>query len=105
MFDRLKTGNFSHYQIKLSYLEVYNETVRDLLNPQPKPLELRENEQGGVTVAGLSFFEATTAQEIMQLLHVGNRRRTTESTRCNDTSSRSHAVLQVRLIWTTRASI
>lgn len=48
-------------------------------------------------MAGLSFFEANSAGEIMSLLHMGNRRRTTESTRCNATSSRSHAVLQVLL--------
>lgn len=42
LFHRLEhSGAFSQFQVRLSYLEVYNETVRDLLNPQPKPLDLR----------------------------------------------------------------
>lgn len=48
----------------------------------------------GVVVAGLTYLEAASAQEVMSLLQKGNRNRTTEPTRCNATSSRSHAILQ-----------
>nr|CAB3477552.1 unnamed protein product [Digitaria exilis] len=71
--QRSHDGNHS---IQLSYLEIYNETVRDLLSPG-RPLHLREDKQ------------------VMKLLQRGNKNRTTEPTRVNETSSRSHAILQV----------
>ena len=56
---------------------------------------LREDPDLGVCVAGLTQYEASSADHVMDLLQQGNLRRMTESTRCNTTSSRSHAVLQV----------
>ncbi len=93
-------------EVKLAYLEIYNENVRDLLAGAPgaggaalgaaKPtLELREDPLVGVTVAGLTYLTANSADEVMALLQRGNGLRVTEPTRCNATSSRSHAVLQV----------
>ncbi|KAM5571066.1 kinesin-like protein KIN-8A [Rosa sericea] len=82
-----------NHVVHLSYLEVYNETVRDLLSPG-RPLVLREDKQGMVA-AGLTQYRAYSTDEVMQLLQRGNQNRTTEPTRCNETSSRSHAILQV----------
>ncbi|KAH7288003.1 hypothetical protein KP509_31G006700 [Ceratopteris richardii] len=82
------------YVVRLSYLEVYNESVRDLLSPG-RPLILREDSKQGTIAAGLTHYEAYSADEIMTLLHQGNQNRTTEPTRANETSSRSHAILQV----------
>jgi len=82
----------------MSYLEIYNELVRDLLQPGPT-LELREETRGpnaGVVVAGLTRACTSSTQEVMAALHAGNARRTTEPTRANAVSSRSHAILQVR---------
>jgi kinesin family protein 18/19 len=58
-------------------------------------LDLREDPMKGVMVAGLSEIEVTTPDEILELLIFGNRNRTCEATGANETSSRSHAVLQV----------
>lgn len=58
-------------------------------------LDLREDPVKGVTVAGLSEVEVDTPEEILDLLIFGNRNRTQEATGANETSSRSHAVLQV----------
>ncbi|OEL26379.1 Kinesin-like protein KIF19 [Dichanthelium oligosanthes] len=88
--QRSHDGNHS---IQLSYLEVYNETVRDLLSPG-RPLHLREDKQGTVA-AGLTQYRAYSTDEVMKLLQQGNKNRTTEPTRVNETSSRSHAILQV----------
>ncbi|KAF0898564.1 hypothetical protein E2562_008151 [Oryza meyeriana var. granulata] len=88
--QRSHEGNHS---IQLSYLEVYNETVRDLLSPG-RPLLLREDKQGTVA-AGLTHYRAYSTDEVMKLLQQGNQNRTTEPTRVNETSSRSHAILQV----------
>ncbi|CAI9266883.1 unnamed protein product [Lactuca saligna] len=82
-----------NHVVHLSYLEVYNETVRDLLSPG-RPLVLREDKQG-IMAAGLTQYRAYSTDEVMVLLQQGNRNRTTEPTRANETSSRSHAILQV----------
>ncbi|KAF5818072.1 putative plus-end-directed kinesin ATPase [Helianthus annuus] len=82
-----------NHVVHLSYLEVYNETVRDLLSPG-RPLILREDKQG-IVAAGLTQYRAYSTDEVMMLLQQGNRNRTTEPTRANETSSRSHAILQV----------
>ncbi|XP_050238995.1 kinesin-like protein KIN-8A isoform X2 [Mercurialis annua] len=82
-----------NHVVHLSYLEVYNETVRDLLSPG-RPLVLREDKQG-IVAAGLTQYRAYSTDEVMALLQRGNQSRTTEPTRANETSSRSHATLQV----------
>ncbi|KAJ7956561.1 Kinesin-like protein [Quillaja saponaria] len=82
-----------NHVVHLSYLEVYNETVRDLLSPG-RPLVLREDKQG-IVAAGLTQYRAYSTDEVMALLLQGNQNRTTEPTRANETSSRSHAILQV----------
>ncbi|KAF2298843.1 hypothetical protein GH714_028275 [Hevea brasiliensis] len=82
-----------NHVVHLSYLEVYNETVRDLLSPG-RPLVLREDKQG-IIAAGLTQYRAYSTDEVMALLQRGNHNRTTEPTRANETSSRSHAILQV----------
>ncbi|KAF4398782.1 hypothetical protein G4B88_028145 [Cannabis sativa] len=82
-----------NHVVHLSYLEVYNETVRDLLSPG-RPLVLREDKQG-IIAAGLTQYRAYSTDEVMALLQQGNHNRTTEPTRVNETSSRSHAILQV----------
>ncbi|CAG7731392.1 unnamed protein product, partial [Allacma fusca] len=82
-------------EVYLSYLEVYNEQIRDLLRPTPGiHLDLREDKDQ-VHVAGLSEIRATSTHEVLNLLQKGNRARTMEATAANITSSRSHAVLQV----------
>ncbi|XP_045020672.1 kinesin-like protein KIF19 [Bubalus bubalis] len=83
------------YEVSMSYLEIYNEMIRDLLNPSLGYLELREDSKGVIQVAGLTEVSTINAKEIMQLLMRGNRQRTQEPTAANQTSSRSHAVLQV----------
>lgn len=88
--QRSSDGNHS---VHLSYLEVYNETVRDLLSPG-RPLVLREDKQG-IVAAGLTQYRAYSTDEVMAMLQQGNQNRTTEPTRANETSSRSHAILQV----------
>lgn len=66
--------------MSISYLEIYNELIKDLLNPSG-PLELREDNRGQrITVAGLSEITATNRQEVIQLLIRGNKQRTMEPT-------------------------
>ncbi|XP_042822734.1 kinesin-like protein KIF19 isoform X4 [Panthera tigris] len=78
-----------------AWVQIYNEMIRDLLNPALGYLELREDSKGVIQVAGITEVSTINAKEIMQLLMKGNRQRTQEPTAANQTSSRSHAVLQV----------
>ncbi|XP_054698345.1 kinesin-like protein KIF19 isoform X2 [Grus americana] len=86
------------YRVSMSYLEIYNEVIRDLLNPSSGFLDLREDSRGSIQIAGITEVSTTNAQEIMQLLTKGNKQRTQEPTAANKTSSRSHAVLQVTVM-------
>ncbi|OQS06137.1 DEAD/DEAH box RNA helicase [Thraustotheca clavata] len=86
------------YRVTVSFLEVYNENIRDLLRSDPEEdtyLDLREDPVKGPIVADLSEIEASNAEEVMRLLRRGNKNRSQEATAANAVSSRSHAVLQV----------
>ncbi|XP_063112824.1 kinesin-like protein KIF18A isoform X2 [Cavia porcellus] len=82
--------------IAVSYLEVYNEQIRDLL-ADSGPLVVREDAQKGVVVQGLSLHQPRSSEEILQLLDNGNKNRTQHPTDANAASSRSHAVFQIYL--------
>uniref|UniRef100_A0A7M4EIM2 Kinesin family member 18A n=1 Tax=Crocodylus porosus TaxID=8502 RepID=A0A7M4EIM2_CROPO len=79
--------------LAVSYLEVYNEQIRDLL-VNSGPLAVREDAQRGVVVQGLTLHQPKSAGEILQLLDHGNQNRTQHPTDVNASSSRSHAVFQ-----------
>ncbi|CAH2037479.1 unnamed protein product, partial [Iphiclides podalirius] len=84
------------YEVKMSYIEIYNENIRDLLNPGAGPLELRdEGGNGAPVVAGLSEVRALGAAHVAELLARGDRARTAEPTHANHHSSRGHALLSV----------
>ncbi|XP_042875431.1 kinesin-like protein KIF19 isoform X2 [Penaeus japonicus] len=91
------THAHANMQISMSYLEIYNENIRDLLQPSGT-LELREDAKTGVIqVAGLKEVSTLNTKEVMRLLTKGNKERTCEPTAANKTSSRSHALLQVNV--------
>ncbi|XP_044184034.1 kinesin-like protein KIF18A isoform X2 [Acropora millepora] len=80
--------------VAVSYLEVYNETIRDLLMPG-QPLAVREDPVRGVCVSGLTLHKPVSAEELLGMLEFGNNNRTQHPTDANAQSSRSHAVFQV----------
>ncbi|KAF1936581.1 kinesin family protein-like protein [Clathrospora elynae] len=86
-------------EITLSYLEIYNETIRDLLveGGSKHALMLREDANQAVSVAGLSSHRPQNVQEVMDIIVRGNEYRTMSPTEANATSSRSHAVLQINV--------
>ena len=89
-------ANAVNHKVVVSFLEVYNENIRDLLSDDTDEyLDLREDPIKGPVVAGITEVEAKSATEIMQLLHQGNAKRSQAATAANEVSSRSHAVLQV----------
>lgn len=84
--------------VSLSYLEIYNETIRDLLEPSSKQLILRENVDSRISVSNLSSHKPESVEEVMDMILQGNQNRTVSPTEANATSSRSHAVLQINLV-------
>lgn len=100
LFERIaETTEDKVTEISLSYLEIYNETIRDLLVPGGSKggLMLREDANQTVSVTGLSSHSPQNVQEVMDMIMRGNECRTMSPTEANATSSRSHAVLQINL--------
>lgn len=86
------------YTVEVSYLEIYFERVRDLLNPRnKKPLKVREHHVFGPYVEDLTKLVVKSFKDINDLIDLGNKSRTTAATRMNETSSRSHAVFTIIL--------
>jgi kinesin family protein 18/19 len=85
--------------LTLSYLEIYNETIRDLLVPggSKQGLALREDTNQNISVSGLSAHQPKCVEEVMDMIVMGNANRTMSPTEANATSSRSHAVLQINV--------
>ncbi|KAF9651055.1 kinesin-domain-containing protein [Thelephora ganbajun] len=88
------------FGVLVTFLEIYNEEIRDLLAEpgQPTPrggLQIREDKS--VKVSGLTELHPASADEVKQIVLLGNTRRTQSPTNANETSSRSHAVLQVHV--------
>eukprot|EP00747_Dinoflagellata_sp_TGD_P066947 gnl/TRDRNA2_/TRDRNA2_155046_c0_seq1.p1 gnl/TRDRNA2_/TRDRNA2_155046_c0~~gnl/TRDRNA2_/TRDRNA2_155046_c0_seq1.p1 ORF type:complete len:791 (-),score=141.66 gnl/TRDRNA2_/TRDRNA2_155046_c0_seq1:343-2715(-) len=81
--------------VSVSFVEIYNEKIRDLLVPSCPVLELRDDALKGVCIAGVHEVRVESAEAVMQLLRAGNARRTEKCTSANPVSSRSHAVLQL----------
>ncbi|KAM5310212.1 kinesin-like protein KIF18B [Glossophaga mutica] len=82
------------FEVLISYQEVYNEQIHDLLEPKG-PLAIREDPDKGVVVQGLSFHQPASAEQLLEMLTRGNRNRTQHPTDANATSSRSHAIFQI----------
>ncbi|CAR65398.1 DEHA2A09812p [Debaryomyces hansenii CBS767] len=94
------------FDVSMSFLEIYNETIRDLLNPETnfKRLVLREDANKKISVSNLSSHKPKSVQEVMDLILVGNQNRTSSPTEANATSSRSHAVLQINVVQRNRTA-
>lgn len=88
--------NGYQFQLKFSYLEIYNEQIRDLLSPSStENLMIIEDPTKGVVIPDLSIYEINQYQEITDLIISGNSKRVMAPTGANQFSSRSHAILQL----------
>jgi len=106
LFAKIKENKDISYKVKVSYLEIYNEQVKDLLS-NDSPLKIQQNiglniiedPIKGVTVPDLTEYVVNNSKELMQLMLKGNEKRTMAATSINQFSSRSHAILQISLEW------
>lgn len=87
--------------IKISFLEVYNEILKDLLSSEDELIDIREDVSGSITITGLNYITVSSKDEIMTILKIGNKNRSKEPTDANEVSSRSHAVFQLSVESTT----
>ncbi|XP_031691219.1 uncharacterized protein LOC109899950 isoform X2 [Oncorhynchus kisutch] len=93
-------GDGASFRTEVSYLEIYNERVQDLLTTKSSPengsgLKVREHPKDGPYVEDLSKHLVQNYRDIEKLLHAGKAKRTTSSTGMNDVSSRSHAIFTI----------
>lgn len=96
--DKIQGDKSTKCTVEVSYLEIYNERVRDLLNPSTKGnLKVREHPSTGPYVEDLAKLVVTSFPEIENLMDEGNKARTVAATNMNETSSRSHAVFTLML--------
>ncbi|KAM4694601.1 kinesin-like protein KIF13B [Discoglossus pictus] len=104
LFDRTQKAETEElsFKVEVSYMEIYNEKVRDLLDPKGsrQSLKVREHKVLGPYVDGLSKLAVTSYKDIESLMSEGNKSRTVAATNMNEESSRSHAVFNIILTHT-----
>lgn len=96
LFERVRNlSDDVNVEMQFSYVEIYNEDVKDLLNPGAK-VQLRES-GSGVNLVGATSVKISCVNEVERLLVAGNKSRTQHATEANMRSSRSHAIIQISL--------
>ncbi|KAI8811185.1 P-loop containing nucleoside triphosphate hydrolase protein [Cladochytrium replicatum] len=91
------SSNNTQYLVRASYLEIYNEDIRDLLNPKSPKLEVKERSDVGVYVKDLSIFVVKDGAEMDRLMSFGNKNRSVGATMMNERSSRSHSIFTITI--------
>jgi hypothetical protein len=96
IFEEIARRGNREYLVRASYLEIYNEDIRDLLGRnQNQKLELKENVDRGVYVKDLTSFTVSCVAELESVLSVGQRNRSVGATLMNQDSSRSHSIFTI----------
>ncbi|KAG2525738.1 hypothetical protein BBI17_000463 [Phytophthora kernoviae] len=83
--------------VRVSYIEIYMEKIRDLLKPSSTNLNVRENRERGVWIAGATEVCCASAEEMLSVMRLGGANRVISSTRMNSESSRSHSVFIITI--------
>uniref|UniRef100_A0A8C4TJR7 Kinesin family member 7 n=1 Tax=Erpetoichthys calabaricus TaxID=27687 RepID=A0A8C4TJR7_ERPCA len=97
IFKLLDENDLSDFSVRVSYLEVYKEEFRDLLevDTASKDIQIREDDKGGIFLCGVKESEVEGLDEVLSLLEIGNTAKHTGSTQMNPSSSRSHTIFTV----------
>jgi kinesin family protein 3/17 len=96
VFDAIDGSEGRNYLIRASFLEIYNENVRDLLGKdQSRTCDLKEDPDKGVYVKDLTSFVVKGVGEINNVLKVGKKNRSVGATLMNADSSRSHSIFTI----------
>ena len=93
VFDRiLKSDESSEFLVKIGFCEIYNEKIKDLIDPSRKDLKVQEDKARGVYIAGLSEHYVFNGDELLNFMSLGQENREVASTLMNAGSSRSHSI-------------
>eukprot|EP00826_Nyctotherus_ovalis_P000841 TRINITY_DN10057_c0_g1_i8.p1 TRINITY_DN10057_c0_g1~~TRINITY_DN10057_c0_g1_i8.p1 ORF type:complete len:689 (+),score=305.93 TRINITY_DN10057_c0_g1_i8:449-2515(+) len=99
IFDRIDQASESmEFTVKASMLEIYNEKIRDLLDPSKNNLNVREEKQRGIYVEGLTEKSVGDNDEVYDIMKQGNDNRAVGSTGMNAQSSRSHSIFHMSIV-------
>ncbi|NXL54129.1 KIF27 protein, partial [Podilymbus podiceps] len=99
LFRHISENRNIDFHVKVSYIEVYKDELRDLLQLETsvKELHIREDEKGNTVIVGAKEFQVECADEVISLLESGNAARHTGTTQMNEHSSRSHAIFTISI--------
>uniref|UniRef100_A0A8C7TLM1 Kinesin family member 7 n=1 Tax=Oncorhynchus mykiss TaxID=8022 RepID=A0A8C7TLM1_ONCMY len=99
VFKLLDENDLSDFSVRVSYLEVYKEDFRDLLEVETasKDIHIREDDKGNIVLCGVKECEVEGLDEVLSLLESGNTARHTGATQMNPHSSRSHTIFSVHM--------
>ncbi|BDA42916.1 Kinesin-like protein KIN-4C [Coccomyxa sp. Obi] len=100
IFDRIAASSDTSFSVRVGFVEIFNEEIRDLLSPDlaaatSPSVHIREVVGGGVCLAGAHEKDVTSKEEMAAVLEQGSRCRATASTGMNQRSSRSHAIFTI----------
>ncbi|KAF9340537.1 hypothetical protein BGZ91_001495 [Linnemannia elongata] len=95
VFKYIRENSDREFLLRVSYLEIYNESIRDLLSPEAIDLKIHEDRKRGVYVSPLKEEIVTTPSQVMRIIQRGDYQRHTSSTDYNAHSSRSHSIFQI----------
>ena len=95
IFTKLQDASIVKHSIKVSYAEIYNETVNDLLNTSKRNLEIRESVAKGVFVNNLTEIVVDDYDKVIKILNTGESNRKIAETKLNEKSSRSHTIFKI----------
>lgn len=96
ILESIVTSSPMESEVHLSFLQIYNEKLDDLLNDDQQKLEIKEGEDSGIFIKGLTEYKINQPEEAIWLLARGEKIRAVRQTKMNFNSSRSHLILQVR---------
>lgn len=85
------------YNIKVSFLEIYNEKINDLLDINKTNMQIKEDRMRGVFVHNLTEIVVRSPSEMLKVMQTGSSNRTIAATRMNERSSRSHSLFQIQI--------
>nr|XP_025033648.1 kinesin-like protein KIF27 isoform X2 [Pelodiscus sinensis] len=99
IFQSISENHNTDFSVKVSYIEVYKEELRDLLELETsmKDLHIREDEKGNTVIVGAKDCQVESVDDVMSLLESGNAARHTGTTQMNEHSSRSHAIFTISI--------
>jgi centromeric protein E len=95
VFEYISKSENREFLLRVSYMEIYNEIITDLLNPRQSKLKLRETTEKEIIVEGLTEEVVTSIDDVIALMRYGEKNRHVGCTNLNEKSSRSHTIFRM----------